>query len=245
MKFLQWNIWYKEDVHNVLSFVKESGADIVCLQELTVNHPDFNQEIDAPKIIAEGLGFEYFYTPAVKSIVNGRKREFGNGIFTRYPIVGSRSIFIQDPPKSDNLDYSKEGRAYVEVTLETSEGELTVGTTHMSYTDKFESTPAKEVETNRLLALLKEKKEKFLFSGDLNALPDSYTVNEISKVLKNCGPAVSKNTWTTKPFSYNQFDANTLDWRIDYCFATSDVYIKSANVINTNFSDHLPILVEM
>lgn len=34
---LQWNIWYKENIENVVAFIKEINPVIVCLQELSVN----------------------------------------------------------------------------------------------------------------------------------------------------------------------------------------------------------------
>lgn len=246
MKFLQWNVWYKEDVRSILRTLKETDADILCLQELTVDHPHYNQNLDIPQIIAKELRFDYYFKPAAENISDGKVHKYGNGIFSRFPMTNTMSVFIQNPPEPDakEIDYSKEGRIYLEADIKTPTGKLTVGTTHMSYTDRFLPTPAKEKEANNLLELLKDKQEKFLFSGDLNALPDSYTVNELSKLLKNCGPSLDEKTWTTKPFVYQGFEADALDWRIDYCFATSDVHVKSAQVVQTAFSDHLPILIE-
>lgn len=246
MKLLQWNIWYKEDINNILSTIKEMNPDIICLQELTINHPHYNQNIDTPRFIAEALGFKYFFKEAQKSISDGHERRYGNAIFSHYPIIDSNFYYIQDlqDPNIQNTDYSKEGRVYIESVIEVDGKKLTIATTHMSCTDRFVSTHEKEKETNKLIEILKEKKSNFIFTGDLNSLPDSYTINEISKLLKNAGPGLEQNTWTTKPFSYNGFNANTLDWRLDYCFVTSDIEIKSTQIINTPYSDHLPILVE-
>jgi endonuclease/exonuclease/phosphatase family metal-dependent hydrolase len=247
MKLLQWNIWYKEDINNILSTLKEINADIVCLQELTINHPHHNQEIDIPQYIADGLDFSFFFKEAQRSISDGQERKYGNGIFSRYPIVQSDFRYIQEPqdPDIQDPDYSKEGRVYVEALINTGDRQIIVGATHMSYTDRFVPTPEKEAETEKLIEVLKEKKSNFIFTGDLNSLPGSRTINEISKLLKNAGPSLEESTWTTKPFSYNGFDANTLDWRIDYCFVTPDVKIKSAKIFKTEYSDHLPILLEI
>ncbi|CAN5749555.1 hypothetical protein BH11PAT2_BH11PAT2_01510 [soil metagenome] len=242
MKLLQWNIWYKEDAKNILKALRETDADIICLQELTVNHPEYNKGVNVPEFLAKELGFNYVFAPAVEE----GDQKFGNGIFTRYPILSSEMHFIQNPPESGKevVDYSEEGRIYVEATIQLNDGKIDIGTVHKSYVDRFAMTPAKEVETNKLLDILKGKKENFIFTGDLNALPGSYPVNEISKILKHCGPDLTENTWTTKPFSYNGFEANTLDWRLDYCFATPDVQIKSSEIIETEYSDHLPVLIE-
>ena len=53
---LQWNIWYKEPIENILKVLKEIDADIVCLQELSINNTE--QSIaDTVQYIADGLGF--------------------------------------------------------------------------------------------------------------------------------------------------------------------------------------------
>jgi endonuclease/exonuclease/phosphatase family metal-dependent hydrolase len=57
---LQWNSWYKEKTQNIVTFLKEQNADIICLQELTIDNPDQNIR-HAPQYIAEQLGYHYYY----------------------------------------------------------------------------------------------------------------------------------------------------------------------------------------
>jgi endonuclease/exonuclease/phosphatase (EEP) superfamily protein YafD len=52
-----------------------------------------------------------------------------------------------------------------------------------------------------------------------------------------------KNTWTTKPFDYGDFSEHGLNWLLDYVFAAADIKIVSSEIISTEYSDHLPILV--
>lgn len=242
MKLLQWNIWYKNDIKNILKTLKGIDPDIICLQEVTLNHPEFNVGIDTLQYLADGLSFNHFFKAAANNPLN----TFGNGIFSRYPIIESSFKFIQNPPQSDvpPKDYSSEPRVYIECTIDVGGKKLSVGTTHMSYTNKFEPTLAKKAESDKLLEILSKKKENFIFTGDLNSLPDSYTIGEIQKYLSHAGPAFKESTWTTKPFSYNGFEAKTLKWRLDYCFNTPDIEILSAKTISTEYSDHVPILIE-
>ncbi len=246
MKLLQWNIWYKEDIANILKTIKEINPDIICLQELTINHPHHNQNINTAKHIADGAVFNCFFKEAQTNFSEGKYRNYGNGIFSRYPIVRSSFTYIQEPqdPNSQNIDYSKEGRVYLEVDIDIKGKIVTIATTHMSYTNGFASTKEKEIETKKLIDILKNKKNNFIIAGDFNSLPDSYTISEILKYLKNAGPALEEKTWTTKPFSYNGFEAKDLEWRLDYCFSTPDIIIKDATIVKTVYSDHLPILLE-
>lgn len=57
------------------------------------------------------------------------------------------------------------------------------------------------------------------------------------------GQNYDQKSWTTKPFSYNGFEADSLDWRLDYVFGSKDIKVESSEMLNTQFSDHLPIVV--
>ena len=121
---------------------------------------------------------------------------------------------------------------------------LTVGTAHVSYSHRFEITDRKIMEVNKLIKILKKNKKMFVFTGDMNSTPDSYTIKQLEKILKNCGPDGYQKTWTTKPFDYKDFKETKLRWRLDYVFASKDIRVIRSKIIKTKFSDHLPILVE-
>lgn len=244
MKVLQWNIWYKENIENVLKTLKEIDADVVCLQELTIGH-ECNQGLDSVKYLADGLGFNYFYKEAQGFYSSNGTVSFGNGIFSRYPIVKSSFQYVQEPQDQETEDYSKEGRVYVELGIKVGDLEYEIGTVHMSYTHELASSYAKEKEADKLVEAIKNKKQNFILCGDFNALQGSYCINRVSEHLVSAGPDLKQNTWTTKPFSYQGFEADTLDYRVDYVFCSADVKVKHAKVINTEYSDHLPILIEI
>ncbi len=238
LSVLQWNVWFKETADNVVALVKEIDADIVCLQELTQDST-INPNRDIPADL-EALGYASEYLPAHQR--TGEKRiKMGNGIFTKYPIVNSRQIYVQHAePNSES--FSKENRVYVEATVKTGQQNLIVGTVHMSYTPRFEFDEAKVKETDQLFSAIQHNTERFIFMGDLNATPTSYTIEKLSKLLRPADPDYAQPTWTTKPFSHDGFEVDTLDWRLDYVFATPDVKVTDSRIIKTNYSDHLPIL---
>lgn len=246
MKVLQWNIWYREDIENILKTIREIDPDIVCLQELVADRTLSDPKADRPRYIAEGLGFGYFFKSAQDEISDGRRQKFGNAIFSRYPMLDSHFHYIQDPQEPDGqaLDYSKEGRVCIEVVLDIDGKRVTVATTHMSYSDRFLPNPAKVAEDERLLEILRNRDGNFIFTGDLNVPPESDIVTKISGILRHAGPEFSWKTWTTKPFSYNGFEVSALDYRLDYCFVSPDMAVKSAVAVDTPYSDHLPLLLE-
>lgn len=247
LKILHWNVWYKEKINNIARLIKQSRSNIICLQELTVNRK-YNNYIDTSKHLANRLGYYYFFKSSQQWLKNGKTEIQGNGIFSEFPITKKTFHYLQEPAEKSNDygNYEKEGRAYIEAKLFIRNNlQLSIGTTHLSYTHRFIITQRKKREANKLMQILKHKKEKYIFTGDLNARPNSYIVKQIKKYLRHAGPPVNKNTWTTKPFDYLGFKEKDLNWRLDYVFITKDIKVKKAEIIKTSFSDHLPISVEI
>jgi endonuclease/exonuclease/phosphatase family metal-dependent hydrolase len=244
MKFLQWNIWYKEKADNIVDLIKKLDPDVICLQELAIGPQDNPGISDVAQYIAEKTGLHYYFEEAQRWRGDDEMDAIGNGIFTKYPITRRYAKHVQVPTE-DFTDYAHEGRIYIECDVEINGRTITVGTAHLSYTHRFEITDEKKTEVDNLLAIVAKHKQNFIFSGDLNSEPTSYTIRELSKLLHSYGPDFSQNTWTTKPFEHQGFKASTLDWRLDYVFATEDIKCNSAEIIHTDYSDHLPILVNV
>lgn len=241
ISLLQWNIWIHEKPENVLSLIKQLNPDIICLQELTQNF-DSTGNIDVSAFLSQSLGYNYYYAqahswPGVKG-----ERNQGNGIFTRFPIKTKTYKFVQPIAQTGSHGYANEGRVLAIAELEINHSLVTIGTTHLSYTDRFEETLAKITEENNLLEALKVVNNKLIITGDFNTSEKSYLVQAMEKKYKHAGPAYVEKTWTTKPFYYNGFDEDKLNWRLDYVFTTHDITVTNSEIIQTEFSDHLPIL---
>src|SRR5579885_875678 len=169
---LQWNVWYQENIHNVVGFLKDHMADVICLQELTIDSPQ-QPEQNTPAYVAGQLSLHYFCKELPIESTDGQKMMLANGIFSRFPITNSRAVWINKPTAGGG--YNDEYRAYVEADLDVDGQPFTVATTHMSYTHQFEGMPNKQKETAKLIEQLRRHKANFMFTGDLNAIPNSDT----------------------------------------------------------------------
>jgi len=236
ISILQWNVWFKESADNILEELKRFDADIVCLQELTKDSL-VNPGRDLEAEIAS-LG----YQPAYALTIDRSHHQMGNGIFSKFSILSERQVYVQHE-EPGSTDFSRENRIYQEVTLDIPHRNLTIGTVHLSYTDTFVETKSKNDEFTKFLSAIKPNKENFVVTGDFNALPVSSYLSRISKQLQHAGPDFTEATWTTKPFEHYDFAADSLDYRLDYVFTTPDVKVVESKVLQTEFSDHLPILV--
>lgn len=242
IKFLQWNILYKENPDHIAQEIENIGADVIAAQEFI---QDSRKNIDTAKQVAERLGFNYFYQAADTWDSNPIRESQGNAIFSRFPIIDTQYTHIRSP-KHNPINALEEGRVYTEATLDIKGKQLTVGTTHLSFAPYFEVTPHRKEEADNLINLIKNKKSNYIFGADLNAAPNSYTIKQFEKHLKNAGPDYNEKTFSTKSFDYRgMFQVEGLEWRIDYVFATPDIQITNTQIVKTKYSDHLPILVEI
>ncbi|HYF96811.1 MAG TPA: endonuclease/exonuclease/phosphatase family protein [Patescibacteria group bacterium] len=234
---LQWNVWYKENVERVCGVLKKLDADIICLQELTNGYIKQSHE-STWEYIAHMLGYEFRHheIPIIKADDQWLQ---ANAIFSRYPIKSKKSLWLHQPV--NDKDPVDQCRGYMETGLNINGNLVTVGTTHMS----FGIDPEKDGELEKLLSIVETHPEQFILAGDFNATPDSRRISQLAKRLNHVGPPFDQNTWTNKPFDFPDFNASTLDWRYDYIFATQDIKVLDASIVNTDVSDHLPVIARV
>lgn len=239
MKILTWNAWYKEDPKNILELLQNTEWDVCCLQEITLGfHSDANSDVAG--YLTESLGIEGHFV--VAQSWNDNERSQGNLILSKLPIKNTFSYFIQDYNDDPEPSFSDEGRVVVGIELENS---IKILTTHMSYTPEFTETEKKNMESKRLLDYLATITSPFVIAGDLNAVSTSDLVTKLHSKYINLSPDLSEPTWTTKPFSHEGFEVDTLSYRLDYIFGSNMIELINSKIISTKYSDHLPIITEV
>jgi endonuclease/exonuclease/phosphatase family metal-dependent hydrolase len=232
---LQWNVWYKQNIQHVLEVLRAHPADVICLQELTHGYIGQNS-INTWEYLARELGLDY-KAQEIPILTETAQWLQANAIFSKYPITGSRAVWLHTP--HDDADIHDQYRGYLEITVDDGGTAATIATTHLSFTER----PDHDHELQHLLA--QAKPERYVLTGDLNATPDSPRVKALASTLQHAGPPFSQNTWTTKPFHLGDFTATTLDWRYDYIFTSRDITVHDARVISTDVSDHLPVIAKL
>ena len=240
---MTWNVLWTEKADNVLDLISMVAPDILCCQELTTDSY-YNPKRNMPKEIAELLNADYEYREGltVRDRETAYKVTFGNAIFSKFPIGSRRYVRLRnDKLSADEL----QKRVYVEIGLDVQGQSLTVGTTHLSYVPYFKMTPMRFKEAENLYKAVGKPSSRFIFTGDMNASPDSAIVRTLAKRFKNVGPDTKQKTWTTKHHSDGDFKVNGLEWRLDYIFVTPDIKVISSQILDTKYSDHLPIVAEL
>lgn len=235
---VQWNVWYKEDIDNIVSVLRDLDADVVCLQELTQGYVEQSQDNTWEHIQRELGYYGVHQTIPITTDTDGWIQ--ANAIFSRHPILAKYEHWLHTPSNVEATD--DQFRGYIEGVVEFGGVQYTFGTTHMSFS---EYEDGHDPELKKLLHAVRKRDRRFILTGDLNATPESERIRELASRLVHAGPPYEQNTWTTKPHKTPLFEAATLDWRYDYVFTSADMTVVDAQTVQTNVSDHLPIRVTL
>ena len=233
---LQWNVWFKEDIDNVIGVLREINPDVICLQELTQGYAEQSQD-NTWEHIKHELGY-YGVHQTIPIVTDSDEWLQANAIFSRYPLHARQEEWLHEPHNLD--DPSDQFRGYLEAVVTIKGVQTTIGTAHMSFLN-YEGDD--DPELRKLLEIRSRKRGKYILTTDANAEPSSRRITELAQHLKHAGPPYSENTWTTKVHKTPEFEASALDWRYDYVFVSPDITVLDATIIDTDVSDHLPVLV--
>jgi endonuclease/exonuclease/phosphatase family metal-dependent hydrolase len=215
----------KLDVERIVAVIKESGADIVALQEV-----DKGVERTARRDLPAELAALTGYTCVFSNNYHYQGGEYGNAVLTRFPVK-----------RADNHHFkmlqAREPRGLQHLVLEVQDREIAFLNTHLDAgrEDLERWSSVGEIET-----LLKSYAGlPLLFCGDFNATPDSRVIQRMSEQLVDTWPLVGAGPGYTIPVKQPRK-------RIDFIWmspAAPFVPVK-AWVPYSEASDHLPVVVE-
>jgi endonuclease/exonuclease/phosphatase family metal-dependent hydrolase len=287
MIFVSYNIQYgkgKDGRFDLDRIAAEIGeADVIALQEVE-RHWSRSGEADQPAEFAARFPEHHWvfgapydvdasYRDAAGKLVN-RRRQFGNLLLSRAPILSSRNHLL---PKLGLIDQMSLQRSALEGVIETASGPLRVYSVHLGHA----AAPERRRQVARLLEILRASPSEggawtgtrhppewsadgppppmpasAIFMGDFNLTPDSAEYEAL------CGGEDPKygrlstrdglmDCWVAAGndlaggITLDEPDAAV---RIDYAFATPDIAGKvTAMAVDATAqgSDHQPIRVEI
>jgi len=141
MKLITWNIQWcrgcdgRVNPARVVAAAREmADFDVLCLQEVACNYPDLpgtvgeNQYETLASLLADHTVVKGVATDAFSA--EGNRREFGNAIVTRLPVL---QVFRHMLPWPADPSVPSMQRSALEVVLELPSGPVRVTTTHLEY----------------------------------------------------------------------------------------------------------------
>ncbi len=286
MKFVTYNIQYSlgKDGHFDLARIAQAvdGADIIALQEVDRFMPR-TDGTDQPARLAELLpGYFWVYGPPIdlhgsERTVDGRqiqrRRQYGNMLFSRWPILSSRLHLL---PKFRTFSRSGGQRGALEGVIETISGPLRVYSMHLSALSAEERLAQLDYLLPRLLELPREgglctgptlgpyeetpMPESCVVMGDCNFTPRS---REYTRVVGEEDYYYGRtplghhlvDSWTQSGHDqdegatwYDPDEKKSPPLRLDYCFVSPDLAdgVKTARIDDDAAgSDHQPYWFEL
>ena len=280
MRLVTWNIQWgrgvdaRVDLARIVRTARElADFDVLCLQEVADNFPGLEGH-DGRDQFAELAsllpGFRAVEAIGVDSVdADGRRRRFGNVLFTRYSILAVRRHALPWPADAGKASMP---RAFVEVTVQAPMGPVRVGTTHLEYYSALQRH-AQARHLRRLheeacarAALAAQPREPgtpfdplpatthAIVTGDFNFPVDDAGYEEIQRTspgappLRDAWRVVNGHTPHPPTFCVHEHAYAKTPYCCDFVFVSEDLAARVRSIrvdTETQASDHQPVVAEI
>jgi len=256
MKLFNLNICIKRDNNKgVVDLLKKDSYDIVTLQESMRKLDDkVNPFFDSCNFIRKNTKYENNFFGAVwvakKQIKNGKiLRDFGgyaeqgNQLLTNLPIIESRNVFFHkhygNNDDRTNFITDDHPRAFIDVILKVGNKELQIINIHGTWTVDKQSNKITKIQTKALLEAIRDDIPSIVV-GDLNLLPETKEIQTLSKKMHNLIEQYNINS--TRPDFNDGLETGNIV--CDYLFVNDKVKVNNFQILNSNVSDHFPMILD-
>ncbi len=280
MKLITWNIQWgrgidgRVDLARIVRHARSmADFDVICMQEVADNFPGLegNDERDQFAELARLLpGYAMAAGFGIDLAGDaGRRRRFGNVIFTRYGVTSIRRHALPWPADPGKKTMP---RVFVEATLQAPMGALRVGTTHLEYYSEAQ----RRAQAQRLCGLHDEACQRAahpgaataeggpfdvtpqtasaILAGDFNFPPENPAYGDIQHALSG-GGSEYRDAWPlahgraphTPTFCVHGKSYSKTPYCCDFIFVTADSTRRIRDVqvdSDTLYSDHQPVLLD-
>ncbi len=213
------------DLERAAAVLRQLDPDIVALQEVDNNFGSRSNWEDQAQALADKLGMQVAYGPALRTLLNiGRGAGYyGNTVLSKYPIQEESNSLVNAPG-------FKENRAFLHTVIATPVGQVNFISTHLGLDHEHR---LKHLE--QMLSYVGELTGPVVVAGDFNSRPSSREVRLVQDTagFQDSAAVVGKQ----QPTLINNEEA-----RIDYVFASSGVTVWDVETVDTDASDHRPVM---
>ncbi|MFF3782372.1 endonuclease/exonuclease/phosphatase family protein [Streptomyces sp. NPDC001933] len=233
---MTFNIHHGADPDDVLNLdhvaqaVRQSGADVIGLQEVDRHFASRSEFVDQAEWLAERLDLHLAFGTNLDldpEKPGDPRRQYGTAILSRFPIVNSHNTLL---PRSE----TGEQRGLLEADLMVRGKKFRFLNTHLEHTSQTE----RHTQVAAINTIVNGSRLPTVLVGDLNATPESEEIASVTKRLTDTWPVAGKGDG----FTYDSVNPRE---RIDYVFASQGVEARQARVLDMAISDHRPLRVEL
>lgn len=218
------------NLNHVAQAVRQSGADVIGLQEVDRHFASRSDFVDQAEWLAERLDLHLAFGANLDldpEKPGNLRRRYGTAILSRFPIVNSHNTLL---PRSE----TGEQRGLLEADLMVRGKKLRFLNTHLEHTSQAE----RRTQVAAINAIVNGSRLPTVLVGDLNATPDSAEIASVTERLTDTWPVAGKGDGFT-------YDSRNPQERIDCVFTSPGVEARRAQVLDVTVSDHRPVRVEL
>lgn len=227
------------DLDRTAAAIDELDADVVGLQEVDVHWSARSQWRDLATELADKLDMHVFFGPiySLEPATPGEpRREYGNALLSKFPIERARNHDITRLSTQVPDPVPEPMPGFPEIEIDVAGTPVHVYSTHLDYRGDPYVREAQVADMRRIMRC--DRGEARLLLGDFNAVPDAAELRPLWRDLTDVWTKAGDGTGYTYP-------AAAPDRRIDYIAASRGIKVKSATVVETPASDHLPVVAEL
>jgi endonuclease/exonuclease/phosphatase family metal-dependent hydrolase len=239
MKLVQANIWGGRLGNQVIDFLNQEQADLVCLQEVVSTKGDaliFSTLED----IAKATNYPYhFFSPVFDFNLMQKKAGFGNAILSKHPIIKEKTVFTRLEHKKDfdfDLDdYNIRNFQHVEVQIEGKT--MHVLNHHGHHVHQHKNGDDETMRQCKLIAdYIRALKGPVALTGDFNLAPHSQSLQQINALLDNLSVRFALKTTRTNLTHKKEV--------CDYIFVNDKLRVLHFTASEEVISDHQALFLE-
>ncbi|MEO8075291.1 MAG: endonuclease/exonuclease/phosphatase family protein [Acidobacteriota bacterium] len=223
-----------DNIAGIADLIRTTKADAVLLQEVD-RGTNRSGKVDQVQVLIDRTK----YAAAFGRSLDFDGGQYGIAILSRRPINFNQTFPLPVDPAQARSGGSHEPRSALLASLETLRGRLQIMTTHL---DSSNQDIYRLQEVPGLLNVVRPRRSDYtpvVLGGDFNAEPTSAVIQKLRDAgLRDAWIECGQGDGFTYP-------ADHPAKRIDYVFITNPLRCTSAQVIDTQISDHRPLLVTL
>lgn len=250
---LTYNVKYLEypydkdvdEVHPAISYIQQTDADIVCLQEVgdeffknTIKNRAVKKALKAyPYVLTGASEGRYSVVCLSKFPVIQYKRipyisKSNSSFFYDLKIGGDTIRVINNHLESNKLNPEEKDK-YTNA-LKRRESEELTELAEILGSKVGSATSIRGYQAVAVSDMVKSSRHKVIVCGDFNDVPGSFTYRTIRKGLED--------SWIENGFGWgNTFHDNLFLFRIDYILHSPEIECINTKIDRVKFSDHYPL----
>lgn len=244
MKLLQLNVWMGRLTRQIIPLIERERPDIITAQEVfdvdgEIVFPDAT--FDVAERIRQAGGYEYMcFSPTCDMQVAGKTVQFGNALFSKYPIIHSETIFtcgeIIHDMTSENFYVNTRNAQFV--TLQVDDTALLVVNHHGYWEPNPVGSEASVAAMQRLTDTLRTFGDvPTIIAGDMNLNPDTPAMRLFDGLAEDL-------TETHNIPSTLSALGKVPNVACDHILVNDSIKVGNFHVLDDLVSDHQPLVLE-